>query len=338
MPEVSTSERPTRRAAVVCRHPATLRQVAQALGVAGLGVRQAIGPNFLPRSQPGEFEAVVLDLDVNPATPPVQLVEAVVAHCPATPIVVVAGLSARHRLIEALAHSAVAGLCPKTGTWSETAAAHAPVDGPDEQDLGVALRRLSAHAKVPSGPAPYLLGGCTVEERVVGSTAEKDDALDEVMGLGQRLGLSDEKLRRIEVVTDELLLNAIFDAPRELDGSPRFAGANRRAPLTLPAQAQVRLRYGADGRGFVVSVGDRFGSLTRAQVATHVARVLEASGPRPRGGLGGAGLGLVLIFGAATQLAVQVVPGVFTEVTAAVHIAGSNRAALVRGSALYLYL
>ena len=46
----------------------------------------------------------------------------------------------------------------------------------------------------------------------------------------------------------------------------------------------------------------------------------------------------MLTFGAANQLIVHGVAGKFTEVTAVIHIAGSNRAALTRGSTLHLYL
>ncbi len=60
----------TGRAAVVSRHPATLKHVAQALGVPRLGWRQAIGPAVLPRSSRGEFELVLLDLDLDATAPP----------------------------------------------------------------------------------------------------------------------------------------------------------------------------------------------------------------------------------------------------------------------------
>lgn len=330
---------PQRRAAVVSRHPATLRQVQQALGVAGLSMRQAIGPAFLPRSGRGEFEVVLVDLDLDPATPPQELVGAVAATCVDTPIVALAGVNTRQRLVQALRSEQVVGLMPKSGTWTEAAqaqAAQAPAEGPDEQELGVALRRLVAPSALPLGPQPYLLGGTPIEERVVGSSAEKEDVLQAVMAYAARFGLSDEKQRRIEVVTDELLLNAIYDAPRDAEGQPKYAAADRRVAVTLGAQAQVRIRYGCDGRVFVVSVNDRFGALDRKTVTAHVQRVIEARGPRPRAGEGGAGLGLVLCYTSSNQLIVHASPGRFTEVTAAIYVGGSNRAAVARGSALLI--
>src|SRR5438445_12529218 len=129
-------ERPSRRAAVVCRHPTTLRAVTQALGAAGLGLRQAIAPGMLPRSQRGEFEAVLLDLDVDAAAAPASMVQAVAGACPDTPIICLAGVAARQRLVESLGHRAVMSIVPKLGSWVEPAAAPPTVtDGPDEQEL-----------------------------------------------------------------------------------------------------------------------------------------------------------------------------------------------------------
>jgi len=338
---------PQRRAAVVSRHPATLRQLGQSLGVAGLGMRQAIGPSFLPRSTRGEFEAVILDLDIDPEAPPTGIIEQVNTACPDTPVVVVAGVNPRQRLIASLANSSVAGLQPKLGSWIEPgsgaiggAAAPPPValDGTDEQELGVALRRLVNPSPIPQGPAPYLLGGTPVEERLVGASTEKESALGELLAYAGRFALSDEKLRRIEVIADELLLNAIYDAPRDDAGQPRYAGVDRRTPVTLGVGAQVRLRWGCDGRSFVVSVADRFGALTRPVIVSHVGRVLEAEGPRPRHGTGGAGLGLVLVYTSSNQLIIHGSAGRFCELTSVVHVAGSNRAAVARGSALHIYL
>jgi hypothetical protein len=325
------------RAAVVSRHPATLKHVSQALAVASLSARQAIGPSFLPRTAPGEFALVLLDLDIDAAAAPLELCAQVAAACHDTPIVAVAGTNARLRLVQALTHSNVVGLVPKPTVGGNEAA---PAEGPDEQWLGLALRRRVDGGAHPLGPAPYLLAGAHVHERSISSSAAKDAALQELIADAGRFAFSDEKLRRIETAADELMLNGIYDAPRDEHGRPLHAESDRRQPVQLAAQAHVRLRWGCDGRTFALSVADRFGSLTRAAIAGHVGRLLGARSSRPVRGVaqgGGAGLGLALVFTAANELALHVLPGRFTEATCALHIAGSNRAALVRGSSLHLY-
>ena len=147
------------RAAIVSRHPATLKHVAQALAVANLSSRQAIGPSFLPRSQPGEFEVVLLDLDIDPSTAPSELCGQVGVACKDTPIIVLAGINARHRLVQSLAHPDVVGVVPKIGAWTESVTSEAKLEGPDEQALGLALRRRVERSQQPQGPAPYRLAG-----------------------------------------------------------------------------------------------------------------------------------------------------------------------------------
>ncbi len=333
----SSGVRSVGRAAIVSRHVSTLKHVAQALAVANLSSRQAIGPSFLPRSAPGEFELVLLDLDIDPDTAPVELCAQVAAACKNTPIVVLAGLNARQRLVQALGHADVVGCVPKIGAWSESATSEAKLEGPDEQALGRARRRRVERATQPAGPAPYLLAGTSLEERVVGGSLDKDDALAALLADAARYGIGDEKLRRLETAADELMLNAIYDA------DPAMRGIDRTTPVSLAAQSQVRVRWGCDGRTFSVSVADRFGALERATVAAHLQRLLDARSPRLGRPMGpgpqssGAGLGLVLIYSAANTLALQVVRGRFTEATAALHVGGSNRAAVARGSALHIY-
>jgi len=326
------------RAAVVTRHPATIRRVAQSLGAVGLGVTHALHPDQLPKTHPGDFRVAVIDLDIDLATPPRALVDATIAACQGAYIVVVAGMDSRRRLMSALDAEEVRHVVPKLGSWLDRPPAERTFEGPDEQDLAIGLRRMLMPHNEPAGAGPYLIDGFSINEALVASSADKDAALASVMELADALDLSDEKKRRVEVAAEELLLNALYDAPRAADGSPRFAGLDRRTPVTLDAGAQARLHFGCDGRNFVVSVADRFGSIERQHVVQSLAKLLDPSGPRPKAGTSGAGLGLMLVYGAANQLVIHCMPGRFTEATAVLHVSGSNRTALARGSALHLYV
>jgi hypothetical protein len=326
------------RASVVSRHPATIRRVAQSLGAVGLGVNHALQPSALTKSQPGELQLAVIDLDVDVHAAPLALVEATVAACPDTPVVVVAGVDAKRRLLATLEMPMVRHAVPKLGSWLDLPSEQRTFDGPDEQDLAVGLRRLRLMSGKALGASPYLIEGFSTTEATITDSAGKNAALHAVMELAEALELSDEKKRRIEVVTEELLLNALYDAPRDKDGTPTHAAIDRRTPITLDPEWPVRLHYGCDGRNFVVSVTDRWGAIERGQVVGSLRKLLDPRSVRPTPGTSGAGLGLMLTYGASNQLIVLAVPGRFTEVTSVMHVSGSNRTALARGSALHLYL
>jgi hypothetical protein len=326
------------RGTVVTRHPATIRRVAQALGAVGIGVNHALSPAQMPKAAPGELKVAVLDLDVDPAADPMTLVRQVAEFYPAIPIVVTAGVHAKKRLLATLASQNVHHVVPKLGGWLDLPPAERSFDGPDEQDLAVALRRAFSDGGSPLGAHPYLIQGFSTTEAVVQSTDDKERALDAVMELAAALELSDEKKRRIEVATEELLLNAIYDAPRDAGGTAIHAGLDRRTPVQLAPNQQVKLHYGCDGRNFVVSVADRFGALERGNIQRSLTKLLDPKSARPAPGTSGAGLGLMLTYGAANQLIAHAMHGRFTEVTAVMHVSGSNRTPLARGSALHLYL
>jgi hypothetical protein len=231
----------------------------------------------------------------------------------------------------------VSHVVPKLGGWIDMPPEQRAFDGPDEQDLAISLRRAFSPHAGPLGAQPYLIQGFSTTEAIVQSSDDKEAALEAVMDLAAALDLSDEKKRRIEVATEELLLNAIYDAPRDAAGKTRYAGIDRRTPVSLGSAEQVKLRYGCDGRNFVVSVADRFGAIERGNIVRSVGKLLDPKGARPSPGVSGAGLGLMLTYTAASQLIAHAQPGRFTEMTAVMHVSGSNRTALARGSALHLY-
>jgi hypothetical protein len=258
---------------VVTRHPATIRRVAQALGACGIGVNHALSTAQMPRAAADELAVVVLDLDIDPNAAPMALVNEVVEIYPHTPLVVVAGLHAKKRLLSTLPAPTVRHIVPKLGGFLDLPPDQRSFDGPDEQDLAVALRRI--HADVPPGASPYLIPGFSTTETIIDSSNGKDHALESVLELANALELSEEKKRRIEVATEELVLNGVYDAPRGSDGKPLYAGVDRRTAVSLGESARVKLHYGCDGRNFVVSVRDPFGALERSAVVRSMLKLVE---------------------------------------------------------------
>jgi hypothetical protein len=337
MNEAIASHGMTRGAALVSKHGPTCRRVAQSLGAAGLQVRAAPFPSELPIPDLADVAALLVDLDVAPNTPAVDLISEARAHYPTAPIFAVAGIDARARLIDALCHAEVNHVMPKRGAQTLPRGGVpllGSLEGPDEHDLFAAVRRLLTGPERP-GVAPYLLAGAPVHEIEVRGSEDKDAALNAIVAFAVSMDLGGEKLRRVELATEELLMNALYDAPRNANGEAVHANLDRRLSVTLGSSV-VRLRFGCDGQTLAVAVADPFGSLAKRAVTERLKKVADGL-PRPSPGVAGAGLGLVMTYTVANQLVFCVVPGRSTEVTAVMHVAGTNRAAQERGTAVHFY-
>src|SRR3954462_4171252 len=89
----------TRGAALVSKHGPTCRRVAQSLGAAGLQVRATPFSSELPLADLSDVAALLVDLDVSPTDPPSALIAEARQAYPAVPLMAVAGIDARSRLI-----------------------------------------------------------------------------------------------------------------------------------------------------------------------------------------------------------------------------------------------
>jgi hypothetical protein len=328
----------TRSAALVSKHGPTCRRVAQSLGAAGLQVRSTPFPSELPIADLADVAALLVDLDVSPTDPPSTLIGEARQAYPGTPILAVAGIDARQRLIDALCEADVHHVVPKRGALTLPRGGMpvlGSLEGPDEHDLFAAVRRLIEGPR-EAGVTPYLLANAPVHEFPVRSTEDKDAALNQIVAFAESMDLGGEKLRRVELATEELLMNALYDAPRSEGGVPRNAHLDRRLSVALGADETVVMRYGCDGQTLAVAVADPFGSLSKRAVTERLRKVADGV-PKPQPGVAGAGLGLVMTYSVANQLIFSVQPGRLTEVTAVMHVAGTNRAAQERGCAVHFY-
>src|SRR6185503_18643193 len=159
-------------------------------------------------------------------------------------------------------------------------------------------------------------------ERSIGSDAGKRAAIGEVCAWAEACGARAPIVHRLANVVDELLMNALHDAPREsrpIIGADD-AGGSRRAVL----------RWASDDHTLAVSVTDAFGALRQRDVIGHVRRAREERG-RPELDEHGAGLGLYLVVANVASLIVNVDPGLRTEVVCLFDLASHARRAVDSG-------
>lgn len=138
------------------------------------------------------------------------------------------------------------------------------------------------------------------------------------------------------LVADELMTNAIYNAPRDERGLPRYESTDRREKIVLAPWETVTVEYGSDGHTFGVSVSDRFGALTGDKLRSCLRRCLT-SGDQIEQKAGGAGLGLYTVLSSCSQLVINVEPGERTEIIALVDLERRMRGMRGGGHSLQMF-
>lgn len=203
-------------------------------------------------------------------------------------------------------------------------------DDPDDAELVVTSVKLLSRDIF--GLEKYLAWGVRVSDIVVTSYEDKREAMTSVCAYARDVGARRPVVAKIESVVDELLMNALYDAPA-------VAGpeVTRRDPRAV-------LRWGCDGRYFAVSVEDDYGALQKQAILEHLARArLERGRPRASdpnaapGTAAGAGLGLYFILSSVTRFIANIDPGRRTEVICLFDLKQSGRDAESCARSLHVF-
>jgi len=189
------------------------------------------------------------------------------------------------------------------------------VRDPQDRQLGITSEKLASGDLF--GLEKYLAQDSRVGERVVHNDAEKRAAIAEVTVWAESIGARKPIVHRLASVIDELLMNALHDAPRESRPMLSLTEDSRRAVV----------RWGSDGETLAVSVSDGFGAIRQRDVIDHVRRARDDRG-RPNVNEPGAGLGLYLVLANVASLIVNVDPGMQTEVVCLFDLARRERRAV----------
>lgn len=186
---------------------------------------------------------------------------------------------------------------------------------PDETELVVTSVKLMREDIF--GLEKYLAWGVLVHEIEVAGYEEKRAAIQRVADFARDGGARRSLIRSIETATDELLMNALYDAPAARFGVRARIGERTRAGLGPLGDEPVTLRYACDGRYLGLSVRDNYGLLTKEALLDNLARARASKGAPREGDASdgrGAGLGLYFILSNVTRFIANIEPGRTTEV------------------------
>ncbi len=163
------------------------------------------------------------------------------------------------------------------------------------------------------GLEKHLPWGVRVYSMLVGDYQEKSVAIATVSEYAAALGVRRKYLENIERVVDELLMNALYDAPVDESGQAVFAEVSARDRLSVRLEQKALIQYACDGERFAVAVRDHYGTLAKQVVLKYLDKCLHSEEQIDRKE-GGAGLGLYIVANSVTRLAVNLHPSVATEV------------------------
>ena len=179
---------------------------------------------------------------------------------------------------------------------------------PRPWELSMAVRRALNPRAVPRA-RDLLSWGASMFKWRPRSTEDRDRVVAEVGDWMRTLSLAPRQVERITEVTYELVMNAMYDAPVDAQGRPRYA-FDRQKPIQLSEVEAPAVRLGSDGLLLVVEVTDPFGLLSRSHVMRCLLRGRRAAetaeGEVVDASHGGAGLGLFKVYSSSAAMLTEV--------------------------------
>lgn len=193
----------------------------------------------------------------------------------------------------------------------------------DENDKALSIRNImSTVTKLASnnifGLEKYLNWGAEVKELPIRRSSEREWLREQMAEHFTKLGIRKSIIDTVNTVLEELLMNAIYDAPVDASGKPIYNHLSRTQEVVLKPHEEGRFRFACDGQYLAISVEDPFGALTPETTLKYLdscygnrAGELQAESKK-----GGAGRGLHQIIENSQLVVFNVAPHKRTEVIA----------------------
>ncbi len=163
------------------------------------------------------------------------------------------------------------------------------------------------------GLQKYFPWGVTTFTMLIRNYEEKTKAINIMLSYAKTAGVRAPVRDRIQLVADELLMNALYHAPVDERGNELHADITPKELAQRERIAPIEVQYGCSGRFFGISVRDGFGSLTREK-ALHYLQRASAAEATIEEKKSGAGLGLISVLKSVSKLVFNLDPGYSTEV------------------------
>jgi hypothetical protein len=145
------------------------------------------------------------------------------------------------------------------------------------------------------------------------NSRQKDQGVQAAEKFVQDMGVLPRMVSVITNAVDEILMNAIFDAPSDDEGNRLYSQASRSMKIPVVNNKSVEMQLGVDGDYVGIAITDYCGTLKPEVILNHIARVL--SGSQAAMSASTSGIGLSLVFRAGGSFLFATEPKVRTQAT-----------------------
>jgi len=187
------------------------------------------------------------------------------------------------------------------------------------------------------GLEKYLEAGYAMESFPITGTSSRDVLALEVENFCRNACLSVNATRRAKAISEELLMNAIYDAP--VAAGLNHYEEKRADTFTLESDEQSILKLGCDSDVLMISVRDPFGAFTREKFYEYASKILHRheNVQLIDTKSGGAGLGIFKMLYDSHGLIVNIWPGTATEVLAIIELNAKSQSFSKAGRSLHYF-
>jgi hypothetical protein len=183
----------------------------------------------------------------------------------------------------------------------------------EELDRGVFVTAQKLLTGDIFGIEKYIPDGTPVHYIRLRDFEGRGKAIDTILAFAEQAKMRRQVRSAIGQVVEELLMNALYDAPVDEDGKQVFAEVDPHDRTKTRSPRPVSVRYAATDSQFAIAVRDRFGRLAKNTILSYIDKCLTSPVQIDRKAYG-AGLGLYLVANAAASYLVNVAYGIATEV------------------------
>jgi hypothetical protein len=188
------------------------------------------------------------------------------------------------------------------------------------------------------GLEKYFPWGSRSSEMVIRGSSEKEEIMDRVGGFINGLGIQPRLANLFCIVADELISNALYNAPVDAKGEHRYKDQPRLIDVVLKEHEQANVRLCFDGRRLGLSVTDPFGSLLSEKVTGYLVRCLRMGEDQLSSQRGGTGIGLYQTFSLLSHMILNLSLGRRTEVIGLLDIRGTLKDFASRGRSFNIFV